>query len=133
MEPELQKQRVLVAWELRAYTLRERLLAIPPTLLQSLPELELPLSLQWFFSQLPFLLELESQQLLPSNQGISPSTFAPQVLLQLRMRSEQTLLLPETLLRDLYSLRLNLLLIRKRGPLPQIPSCLLAPVISIGA
>jgi len=73
----------------------------------------------------------EHRRNLPSrrsrDQGISPSTCAPLVPQQLRMLIERIRLLLEAWRAVPYFLNLNLLLTRKRGPLPQLPSVSKAP------
>ena len=61
------------------------------------------------------------------NQETSPSTCAPQVLRPSMMLIERIRLLLEAWRAVPYFLNLNLLLTRKRGPLPQLPSVSKAP------
>jgi hypothetical protein len=65
------------------------------------------------------------------DQGISPSTCAPRVPQRLMMLIGRTRLHLEAWRADLYFLNLNLLLTRKRGPLPQLPSVSKAPRSSL--
>jgi len=88
---------------------------------QSLPVMAL---MQLPSSPVPSWQPLASQEqpLLASYQGTSPSTCGQQVPQQLMMLNEQTRQLLVTSREVLCSLNRALLLIRKRGLLPQLPS-----------